>query len=133
MCKETIALCLKPFTLKSLLLYSASKKTTKFSVFDKKGPNTRLSKFLKSRSLQEVNDCFKNESNAVVGVFLQRLITCDIKAMTGFFFRANTLPKPFQCQRKLRSQSCFVTAFMNSAKLIEPLFFSGLMVFRTMR
>jgi septal ring factor EnvC (AmiA/AmiB activator) len=52
---------------------SASKKTTKFSVFDKKGLNTRLSKFLKARSLQVVNDCFKKESNAVVGVFLQRL------------------------------------------------------------
>jgi hypothetical protein len=29
---------------------------------------------LKPRSLQVVNDCFKNESNTVVGVFLQRLI-----------------------------------------------------------
>ncbi len=28
---------------------------------------------MKPRSLQEVDDCFKNESNAVVGVFLQRL------------------------------------------------------------
>jgi hypothetical protein len=46
-------------------LVRASKKTTKFSVFDKKGPNTRLSKFSKPRSLQVVNDCFKNERNAV--------------------------------------------------------------------
>jgi hypothetical protein len=56
-------------------LNSASKKTTKFSVFDKKAPNTRLSKVLKPRSLQVINDCFKNESNAVVGVFFQRLNT----------------------------------------------------------
>jgi hypothetical protein len=54
-------------------LNRASKKTTKFSVFDKKAPDTRRSKFLKPRSLQVVNDCFKNESNAVVRVFLQRL------------------------------------------------------------
>jgi hypothetical protein len=32
---------------------------------------------LKPRGLQVVNDCFKNESNAVVGVFLQRLYTID--------------------------------------------------------
>ena len=55
------------------LLTSASKKTKIFPVFDKKAPNTRLSKFLKPRSLLFVNDCFKNENNAVVGVFLQRL------------------------------------------------------------
>jgi hypothetical protein len=64
------------FPYKQMLTqFSASKKTTKFSVFDKKGSNTRLSKFLKPRSLQEVNDCFKNESNAVVAVFLQRLFS----------------------------------------------------------
>jgi hypothetical protein len=51
-------------------LYSASRKTTIFSVFDKKALHTRLSKFSKPRSLQVVNDCFKNKSNAVVGVFL---------------------------------------------------------------
>jgi hypothetical protein len=45
-----------------------------FQVFDKKTSKTRLSKFLKSRSLLIVNDSFKNESNAVFGVFLQRLI-----------------------------------------------------------
>ncbi len=55
------------------MVRSASKKTTKFSVFDKKAPNTSLSKFLKPRSLQVVNDCFKNERKALVGVFLQRL------------------------------------------------------------
>lgn len=55
------------------LLTSASKKTKIFPVFDKKAPNTRLSKFLKPRSLLFVNDCFKNENNEVVGVFLQRL------------------------------------------------------------
>ncbi len=63
----------KQVVLYGQTLNSASKKTTKFSVFDKTGPNTRISKFFKPRSLQEVNDCFKNESNAVVGVFLLRL------------------------------------------------------------
>jgi glycosyltransferase involved in cell wall biosynthesis len=62
------------FSILPLILLNASKKTTKFSVFGKKAPNTRLSKFLKPRSLQVVNDCFKNESNAVVGVFLKRLL-----------------------------------------------------------
>ncbi|MCF8362078.1 MAG: hypothetical protein K9G70_05595, partial [Prolixibacteraceae bacterium] len=52
---------------------SASKKTKEFSVFVKKAPNTRLSKFLKSRSPDSRDDCFKNENNAVVGVFLQRI------------------------------------------------------------
>lgn len=42
-------------------------------VFDKKKAKTRLSKFLKSRSLHKVNDCFKNESNTVFAVLLQRL------------------------------------------------------------
>ncbi|WP_235208357.1 hypothetical protein, partial [Saccharicrinis fermentans] len=41
--------------------------------FDKKASKTRLSIFLKPRSLLIVNDCFKNENNAVFGVFLQRL------------------------------------------------------------
>jgi hypothetical protein len=34
---------------------------------------TRFLKFLKPRSLLLVKDCFKNESNAVFGVFSQRL------------------------------------------------------------
>ena len=55
------------------MLDSARKKTKLFSVFDKKASNTRLSKFLKLRSLLFVNDCFKNKNNAVVDVFLQRL------------------------------------------------------------
>lgn len=60
-----------------MMLFSASKKTKVFSVFDKKAPNTRLSKFLKPRSLLIVNNCFKNE-NAAVGVFLQRLYKINI-------------------------------------------------------
>jgi hypothetical protein len=55
-------------------LVSASKKTCNFCGFDKKTSKIRLSKFLKLRSLQMVNDCFKNESNAIFDVFLQRLI-----------------------------------------------------------
>jgi hypothetical protein len=55
------------------MLFSVSKKTKEFKVFDKKEPNTRVLKFLKPRSLPFVNDCFKNENSAVVGVFLQRL------------------------------------------------------------
>jgi len=47
-----------------------SRKTLEFSGFDKKASYTRLSKFLKTRSLLFVNDCFKNENNAVDGVFL---------------------------------------------------------------
>ncbi|GAF05276.1 hypothetical protein [Saccharicrinis fermentans] len=58
-----------------LLIISGCKKTTVFSVFDKKASKTRPSIFLKIRSLLIVNDCFKNENNAVFGVFLQRLIT----------------------------------------------------------
>ena len=57
-------------------LNSESKKTMDFPVFDKKAPNTRLSFRcigMESRSLLFVNDCFKNENIAVVGVFLQRL------------------------------------------------------------
>ncbi len=67
-------------------LYSAGKKTTFFQVFDKKsskasppewqsraGLLSRWLSRLKLRSLHFVNDCFKNESNAVFGVFLQRL------------------------------------------------------------
>lgn len=45
------------------MVYSACKKT----------PTTKLSKFLKTRSLLVVNYCFKNENNAVFGVFLQKL------------------------------------------------------------
>jgi len=55
------------------MLFSASKKTTFFTVFDKKTPKTRLAKFLKTGSTPEAYDCFKNEHNAVFGVFLQRL------------------------------------------------------------
>ena len=54
-------------------LFSARKKTILFSVFDEKTSKTRLSKFLNLRSLLFVNDWFKNESNEVFGVFLQRL------------------------------------------------------------
>jgi len=52
---------------------SACKKTTIFQVFDKKTSKTRLSNILKIGCLPFLNDCFKNESNAVSGVFLQRL------------------------------------------------------------
>ena len=64
-------------------LISGCKKTELFSVFDKnraselnevKTSKMRLAKFLKPRSLLSVNDCFKNEHNAIFGVFLQRLI-----------------------------------------------------------
>mgnify|MGYP006879618216 CR=1 FL=1 len=54
-------------------VFSGCKKTPCFWIFDKKPSKTRLSKFLKPRSLLIVNDCFKNENNAVFGVFLQRL------------------------------------------------------------
>jgi TonB-linked SusC/RagA family outer membrane protein len=52
---------------------SASKKTKNSQVFDKKASKARLSKFLNPGSLLMVNDWFKNESNAVFGVFFQRL------------------------------------------------------------
>jgi hypothetical protein len=52
---------------------SASKKTMNSQVFSKKASNTRLSEFLNPRSLHRVNDWFKNESNEVVDVFLERL------------------------------------------------------------
>jgi len=55
-------------------LVSGCKKTELFSVFDKKTSKIRLAKFLKTRSLLSVNDCFKNEHNAIFGVFLQRLV-----------------------------------------------------------
>ncbi len=51
-------------------------------VFDKKASNTRLSKVLKPGSLQIVNDRFKNKNNAVVDVFLQRLVPMAIGIMT---------------------------------------------------
>jgi len=57
------------------ILISVCKKTLVFFFFDKKTSRTRLAKFLKTRSLLIVNDCFKNKHNAVFGVFLQRLIT----------------------------------------------------------
>ena len=81
-------------------LYSASKKTTDFLVFDKKASKTKLapifrglSKFLKLRSPDRVfcwflnlktlqkllrDDCFRNESNSVFGVFLQRLYIINV-------------------------------------------------------
>jgi len=58
------------------------KKTHVFFTSDKKTSKTRLAsflrvshrqEFLKTRSLFIINDCFKNEHNAVFGVFLQRL------------------------------------------------------------
>jgi len=64
------------------VVFSGCKKTELFSVFDKnraselnevKTSKIRLAKFLKTRSLLSVNDCFKNEHNAIFGVFLQRL------------------------------------------------------------
>ena len=64
------------------ILFSASKKTKLFLVFDKnrarelnevKTSKIRHAKFLKPGSLLSVNDCFKNEHNAIFGVFLQRL------------------------------------------------------------
>jgi hypothetical protein len=60
---------------------NACKEILRFLVFDKKTSKTRLSKFLKPRSLLIVNDCFKNENNAVFGLFLQRLnraILCSV-------------------------------------------------------
>ena len=67
-------------------LTSVCQKTPCFKVFDKKTTKTRLSKFLEPRSLLWVNNCCKNESNAVFGVFLQRLtkktyIPPDIKVV----------------------------------------------------
>jgi len=60
---------------------SSCKKTREFPVFDKKTSKTRLSKFLKPGSLQIVNDCFKNESNEVFGVFLQRLSKSKVDSL----------------------------------------------------
>ena len=79
------------------MLISGCKKTELFSVFDKnracelnevKTSKIRLAKFLKPRSLLSVNDCFKNEYNAIFGVFLQRLITA-----TGLFITLLYLKK----------------------------------------
>jgi alpha-galactosidase len=49
-----------------------SKRTTNSRVFTKKASNTRISKFLNPGSLHEENDWFKNKSNEVVGVLLER-------------------------------------------------------------
>ncbi len=66
------------------IVFSVSKKNAYIQVFDlsakarqagKNVSKTRLAKFLKPRSLLFVNDCFKNEYNAVFGVFLQRLFS----------------------------------------------------------
>jgi hypothetical protein len=59
---------------KKNIIVSTPKKITNSQAFDKKALNTRLSKFLNPGSLPIVNDWFKNESNAVLGVFLQRLV-----------------------------------------------------------
>jgi hypothetical protein len=74
---------------RNLICSSASKKTMKISVFDKKAPNTKpgtiffrgLLKILKPKSLQIVNACaelgevtnFRLQSSAIVGVVRQRL------------------------------------------------------------
>jgi hypothetical protein len=42
---------------------NAGKKAMKLSVFVKKVPNARLSKFFKTRILPFVNDCLKNKNN----------------------------------------------------------------------
>ena len=57
---------------KTKILNSGCKKTELYSVFDKKTSKIRLAKFLKPRSLLSVNDCFKNEHNAIFGVFLSK-------------------------------------------------------------
>jgi len=57
----------------------SARKLLFFLVFDKKTSRTRLAKFLKTRSLIIVNDCFKNKYNAVFGVFLQRLFNNPAK------------------------------------------------------
>jgi hypothetical protein len=51
-------------------IITASKRTTSFQLFEKKAFNSGLSKFLSLMG----NDWFKNTRNAVVGVFLQKLI-----------------------------------------------------------
>jgi len=63
------------------MIISVCKKTHIFFVCDKKTSRTRLAEFLKTRSLLIVNDCFKNEQNAVFGVFLQRLINYSCESM----------------------------------------------------
>ncbi|MCF6331739.1 MAG: efflux RND transporter periplasmic adaptor subunit [Draconibacterium sp.] len=85
--------------------FNASKKTTYFHSFDKKAsktkpaPNCRgLSKFLKPRSLLLVNDCFRNESNEVFGVFLQRLF----RKILPVFIAGIVL---FACQPTPKTQS----------------------------
>jgi iron complex transport system permease protein len=56
-----------------LSLFSVRKKTTNSQVFNKKVSDTGFSKFLNPGSLHMVNEWFKNKSNAVVGIFMQRL------------------------------------------------------------
>ncbi|MDA3954387.1 MAG: FG-GAP-like repeat-containing protein [Bacteroidales bacterium] len=72
-------------------LITACKKTPRFEFFDKKTSKTRLSKFLKLRSLIIVNDCFKNESNAEFGVFLQRLISTVLLIILSVLVNAQDL------------------------------------------
>lgn len=89
-------------------IISVCKKTVYFQVFDKKTSKTRLSKFLKSRSLLIVNDCFKNESNAVFGVFLQRLIISAILTFLVTLYPKTTLTQV------LEQDSLALVVFYNS-------------------
>jgi hypothetical protein len=43
-------------------------------IYVKKAPKTRLSKFLKPRSLLFVNDCFKNENNAEISAAIHECL-----------------------------------------------------------
>ncbi|GAF04951.1 hypothetical protein JCM21142_93674 [Saccharicrinis fermentans DSM 9555 = JCM 21142] len=95
------------------VLYSGCKKTTVFSVFDKKASKTRLSIFLKPRSLLIVNDCFKNENNAVFGVFLQRLYT--------YYF-----PLHYFRFLSLNFKHIFLASKQSSEQIIKNVLFYGL-------
>jgi alpha-glucosidase len=64
--------------MKFFYLLSSCKNTIHFGVFDKRTSKTRLSKFLKLRSLLILYDCFRNESKAVFGVYLQRILILTV-------------------------------------------------------
>ncbi len=66
------------------------KRTLNIQVFDKKASKTRLSKSFETKEFTLVNDCFKNENNAVFDVLLQRLII--------IFLFLISLPVSAQCE-----------------------------------
>jgi hypothetical protein len=84
---------------------SPGKKTMNSQVLDRKTKNTRLSEFCNPVHLLKVNDRFKNRSNAVVGVFLQRLFICIILSLL--------------CQSKAFSQTADTIRIIRNDTIIE--------------